>query len=265
MSARCRLFLLASNIRSIIIIILLGSFFFLLNLSLTSISPHQFITFQHSFINETLSKNEFPLINRTINIEINRTVRLAVASALYNDDYITSVEVLGYSLRRINIQADLILFYIKNRLNQSTLNRCRKAGWYLWSVERINPPRFAIIYPHFYDQYTKLRIWSMIGYDRVLYLDADTLVIRNINELLIGNIFEDNQDGLLGAVEDVWQGQIGPNFNAGVLLIRPNNTIFNDMLIKIHNMAAYGSYWAEQGFLNWYFKGRYILVLDLIH
>jgi len=273
MLTRRWLFLLSYNIRCIIIIILLSSFFFLSDLSSNLISSHQLITLsitnnlsiQHLSINQTVFENQFPFTNRTINIETNRTVCLAVVSAIYNDDYITGVEVLGYSLRRLNIQADLILFYISNRLNQATLNRCRKAGWYLWSVERINPPRFAIIYPRFYDQYTKLRIWSMIGYDRVLYLDADTLVIRNINELLTGTIFEDNQDSLLGAVEDVWQGQIGPNFNGGVLLIRPNQTIFNDMLIKMHNMAAYGSYWAEQGFLNWYFKGRYVLILYIIY
>ncbi len=244
-------FLLSYKIRYTLIIILLSSFVFLSNF----ISPHQFINVSIPY--SSLSENRFPLTNRTINIQTNRTVRLAVVSAIYNDDYITGVEVLGYSLQRINIQADRILFYISNRLNQSTLDRCQKAGWYLWAVERINPPRFAIIYRRFYDQYTKLRIWSMIDYDRVLYLDADTLVIQNINELLIGTIYEDNQDGLLGAVEDVWQGKIGPNFNAGVLLIRPNKTIFEDMLVKMHNMAAYGSYWAEQAFLNWYFKGRY--------
>ncbi|CAF0981181.1 unnamed protein product [Rotaria sordida] len=263
MSVRSCLFLLSYRFRYIIIIILSGSFFFLFNWTSTSISTRTFIksfitnnlTIQHSLINQTLSQQQFPFTNRTINIKTTRIVRLAVVSAIYNDDYIEGIEVLGYSLRRINIQADLILFYISNRLNQLTLNRCRKAGWYLWSVERINPPRFAIIYQRFHDQYTKLHIWSMIGYDRILYLDADTLVIHDINELLTGTIFEDHQDGLLGAVEDVWQGEIGPNFNAGVLLIRPNMTIFNDMLIKIHNMAAYGSYWAEQGFLNWYFKG----------
>jgi len=260
MSARSWLFLLSFNIRSIIIISLLSSFFFLINFISISIFSHQFIPFSipnNLSIQHSLFENQFPFTNRKINIETNHTIRSAVVSAIYNDNYITGVEVLAYSLQRVNIQADLILFYISNRLNQSTLDRCRKAGWYLWSVERINPPRFAIIYPRFYDQYTKLRLWSMIGYDRILYLDADTLVLRNINELFAGTIFEDNQDGLLGAVEDVWQGQLGPNFNAGVLLIRPNKTIFNDMLTKMHNMPAYGSYWAEQGFLNWYFKGRY--------
>jgi alpha-N-acetylglucosamine transferase len=254
MLLRSWLFLLSYYFRYIIIIILLSILLFLFNCISTSIfSIANKISTQHLFLNQTLSKIQLPFTNRT--------VRLAVVSAVYDDNYIEGVEVLGYSLKRINIQADLILFYISNRLNQSTLDRCRKVGWYLWSVERINPPRFAIIYPRFRDQYTKLRIWSMIDYDRVLYLDADTVVIRDINELLMGTIFENNQDGLLGAVEDVWQGQIGPNFNAGVLLIRPNETIFNDMLVKMHNMAAYGSYWAEQAFLNWYFKGRYMLVL----
>ncbi len=251
MHTRSWLPLLSYKLRCIVIIISLSSFAFLSNF----ITLHQ--TINASIPGLTLSETRFPLTNRTIYIRSNRTVRLAVVSAIYNENYVIAVEVLGYSLRRMNIQADLILFYIFNRLNQSTLERCRKAGWHLWAVERINPPRFAIIYPRFYDQYTKLRIWSMVGYDRVLYLDADTLVIRDINELFIGTIFEDNQDTLLGVVEDTWQGRLGPNFNAGVLLIRPNMTIFEDMLIKMHNMAAYGSFWAEQGFLNWYFGGRY--------
>lgn len=260
MLGRYRLFFISYYFRYSIIIILLTIPFFLFNWIITSISSshHSFIIFSIEQ-NQTLSNTQqLPFTNRTINIKTNRTVRLAVVSAVYDDDYIKGVEVLGYSLQQINIQADLILFYISNRFNQSTLDRCRKIGWHLWPVERIYPPSFAIIYPRFRDQYTKLRIWSMIGYDRVLYLDADTLVIRDIHELLIETIFENSQDGLLGAVEDVWEGQIGPNFNAGVLLIRPNETIFNDMLVQMHNMAAYGSYWAEQGFLNWYFKGRYI-------
>ena len=241
----------SSNIHCTIIFILLSSFLFLFNW----ISPRRLVNV--SIPHSVPLENHFPLTNRTIYIQTNRTARFAVVSAIYNDGYIAPVEVLGYSLQRINIQADLILFYISNRLNRSTIDRCRKAGWYLWSVDRIDPPRFAIIYPRFYDQYTKLRIWSMVGYDRVLYLDADTLVLRDINQLFSGTIFEDNQDGLLGAVEDVWQGQLGPNFNAGVLLIRPSKTIFEDMLVKMHHMTAYGSYWAEQNFLNWYFKGRY--------
>lgn len=218
------------------------------------ILPHQIYNQSLGYLSSI--DNQLPLINRTISIGENQTMRLAVVSAIYNNDYIEAVEVLAYSLRRVHIRADLILLFIPNRLNHSTLHRCRKAGWHLWPVDRIDPPRFAIIYPRFRDQYTKLRIWSLIDYDRVLYLDADTLVIRDINELFTRTIFEDDQDGLLAAVEDVWQGQIGPNFNAGVLLIRPNQTIFEDMLVKMHNMAAYGSYWAEQGFLNWYFKGR---------
>lgn len=232
-----------------VLLIILSSIFIYFTL------PHQIFNQSNRYLSTI--DDQFSLINQTNSIERNRTVRLAVVSAIYNNDYMEAVQVLAYSLRRVHIQADLILLFISNRLNQSTLNRCQEAGWHLWAVDRIDPPRFAIIYPRFRDQYTKLRIWSLINYDRVLYLDADTLVVRDINELFTGTIFEDDQDGLLAAVEDVWQGQIGPNFNAGVLLIRPNQTIFEDMLVKMHNMAAYGSYWAEQGFLNWYFKGRY--------
>ncbi len=123
MLLRSWLFLLSYYFRYIIIIILLSILLFLFNCISTSIfSIANKISTQHLFLNQTLSKIQLPFTNRT--------VRLAVVSAVYDDNYIEGVEVLGYSLKRINIQADLILFYISNRLNQSTLDRCRKVGWY---------------------------------------------------------------------------------------------------------------------------------------
>ncbi|CAF0988445.1 unnamed protein product [Didymodactylos carnosus] len=194
-------------------------------------------------------KDHLPLTIRNISLILPSVkLKIAVVTAIYNDPYVNGVRVLGYSLKKFRTNADLILTYIPGRVSNATLEKCEEMGWHLMPVDRIPPPTFAIVYPRFKDQFTKLRIWSMTDYDRILYLDGDTLVVSDINELFRLTAKND-WEGFL-SVLDTWQGQIGPNFNAGVLLIKPNITLFNEMMNKIHMMPQYGTYWAEQGFLN---------------
>jgi alpha-N-acetylglucosamine transferase len=37
--------------------------------------------------------------------------------------------------------------------------------------------------PYYLTQYTKLRIWEFDDYDKLMYLDADTLVLQNRDHL----------------------------------------------------------------------------------
>lgn len=48
-------------------------------------------------------------------------------------------------------------------------------------MERV-PPLEGVA-EQFRDQYTKLRIWELDQYDKLIYLDADTLVVGDINDL----------------------------------------------------------------------------------
>ncbi|CAF2938485.1 unnamed protein product [Rotaria sp. Silwood2] len=136
MLARCCLFSLSHYFYYRLILSLLSSFFLLFNCISNPFSSHQFfilsnidnLSIQYPFINTTLSKTDFPFTHHKINTKTNRTIFLVITSAIYNDDYIQGIKVLGYTLRRIDIQADLILFYISNRLKQSIFNRCQKVG-----------------------------------------------------------------------------------------------------------------------------------------
>lgn len=174
----------------------------------------------------------------------------AVVSALYNDLFTIPAANLGYSLQTAGTSARRILFHIPGRLSARALCIVRAAGWELLAVEWIPPPHDgAGIGYRFGDQYTKLNLWTLdtrLGVDHVVYLDADTLVRRNFDELF-------DVPFPFGAVPDVY-GKAGfkLNFNAGVLVLQPNHTTFESVRARIAD-ARFPPDEAEQAFLNLYF------------
>jgi glycogenin glucosyltransferase len=115
------------------------------------------------------------------------------------------------------------------------------------------------IHHRFKNQYTKLNIWSFdkLGIDSLVYLDADTLVRRNFDELF-------DSPFNFAAVPDVY-GAGDPRgfsitFNAGVLALRPSTAVLQDMIRKTRT-AEYPLKQAEQAFLNLYFGGKALRLL----
>lgn len=102
------------------------------------------------------------------------------------------------------------------------------------------------------DQFTKLTLWSLdkIGLDALVYLDADTLVLRNFDEVF-------QLPYAFAAAPDVWGDQRGMTleFNAGVLFIRPNSAVYEHILEVLPD-TDFPMQFAEQAFLNQYFAGR---------
>ncbi|KAJ7914288.1 glycosyltransferase family 8 protein [Mycena leptocephala] len=180
--------------------------------------------------------------------------RRAVVSSLYSDGFAIAVAVVGHSARSANISARLLLPYLENKVSEKALCIARAGGWEPYAVPLILPPHEGKgIHPRFRDQYTKLNIWKLdqMGIDSAVYVDADTLVRRNFDELF-------DSPFNFAAVPDVY-GAGDPRgfsltFNAGVLAYRPSSTVFEDMLEKIE-IADYPLKQAEQAFLNLYFSG----------
>ena len=176
----------------------------------------------------------------------------AIVTSLYTDAYGVAVSALGHSISKTSTNARKIVLYLPEKVSNYTLCRVKSAGWELFPAEYIPPPDGGKdIFWRFLDQYTKLRIWTLdrppTSLKSIVYLDADTLVRRNFDELFdIPFVFSASPDVYL----DNRGFSIG--FNAGVLAIKPNSTVFDDMISKISS-RDYKHNDAEQGFLNLYY------------
>ncbi|KAF4578337.1 hypothetical protein EYR36_000144 [Pleurotus pulmonarius] len=160
-----------------------------------------------------------------------------------------STAVLAHSVRNVNSTARL---YIDGQVSEEALCISRAAGWELLAVPRIAPPHGGQgVYYRFVDQYTKLNVWGLDkqGIDRLVYLDADTLVHRNFDELF-------DLPFSFAAVPDVYSSGIPQafrlGFNAGVMAIRTSSAVLRDMKNNIET-ARYPIGQAEQAFLNLYY------------
>jgi len=179
----------------------------------------------------------------------------AVVTSLYTDAFAGAVATLGHSLRRVNTTARLVLLYLPERISPEALCIATSTGFVPHAVTRIPPPHDGRgVYAHFLDQFTKLNVWTLdaLGIRSLVYLDADTLVRRNFDELF-------SLPWMFAAAPDVFPGPQGFTlaFNAGVLFLRPSTAIFNDMVSKL-TTARYPLQDAEQSFLNLYFGAEVV-------
>ena len=82
-----------------------------------------------------------------------------------------------------------------------------KVGWKVVPVTLINAPVVPLI-PHWGPMFTKLLVWKMTEFDKIIVLDADMLVYQNFDELW-------DTDTSFGAVKDFDNGRFVSGFNAG--------------------------------------------------
>lgn len=76
-------------------------------------------------------------------------------------------------------------------------------------------------------RYSKLLMWNMVQYRKIVYLDSDLLVLDSIDSL-----FEKPQ---LSAVPDT----VPPDkFNSGLMVVEPNRATFRDMIKKVRICTA---------------------------
>ncbi|KAI0691102.1 nucleotide-diphospho-sugar transferase [Cytidiella melzeri] len=146
----------------------------------------------------------------------------------------------------------MIVLYFPEKVSSVALCMATISGFEPVAVSRIAPPGHGKgIHTHFLDQFTKLSLWSLDKLDitSLVYLDADTLVLHNFDELF-------QLPYAFAAGPDVWGDQRGLTleFNAGVLFLRPNTAVYEHMLAVL-STARFPLYFAEQAFLNQYFAG----------
>ncbi|KAI0076963.1 nucleotide-diphospho-sugar transferase [Panus rudis PR-1116 ss-1] len=174
----------------------------------------------------------------------------AVVTALYTDAFAPAVATLGHSLQKVQTSAKLLMFYIPGQISPSALCLATSSGFTPRPMRRIPPPNDGKdVHEHFLDQFTKLGVWTLDqeGIKSVVYLDADTLVSKNFDELF-------TLPFNFGAVPDVYLDDkaFTLGFNAGVLFLRTSTKTFDNMIAKLE-MAKFPHWEAEQSYLNHFF------------
>lgn len=172
-------------------------------------------------------------------------MRYSFVTLLATEAYLAGVLVLWHSLRKSGSAHDLLVL-ITYKASPDTLSLLDNLRIDYTHADRIpSPHRHEAKNPLYY-MFDKLTIFGLIEYDKVVYLDADMLVCRNIDDLFERPSWSAvNTGGMLPEYAH-WK-----QFNAGLMVIEPDLGLFSDLLRQKDRLPS--SDGGDQGFLHAYF------------
>ena len=158
----------------------------------------------------------------------------AYVTLLYGS-FLLGVRVLGQSLRESGTERDLVVLCTQDVPNLS-MEILASDGWIIKSVQSFYNPYFEKDTP---GHITKLLMWTLTEYRRIVFIDADALVLANVDELF--------RCGIFCAVY-----RHSDLFNTGVVVLKPSLEVYQDIRRKLGQLPSYTG--GDQGFLNFYYE-----------
>jgi len=181
-----------------------------------------------------------------------------------NPGYVVGALMVARSLLETNSllihdkeQADVVMLLV-NEVNYSdkSIEALAAGGYKILGVDGVASPFPKKQCDRYCDFYVKLRLWQLVQYERVVYIDSDVLVRNNINKLQLMSLGP--QPSMAAVPDNVVD--VKRRINAGVLVLDPSEEIFQTMLQKIGKIETKfivrGDSWeyTEQTFLHAFFR-----------
>ncbi|KAF2284384.1 hypothetical protein GH714_021328 [Hevea brasiliensis] len=160
--------------------------------------------------------------------------REAYATILHSAHvYVCGAIAAAQSIRLSGSNRDLVIL-VDESISVYHRSGLEAAGWKIRTIQRIrNPKAEKDAYNEW--NYSKFRLWQLTEYDKIIFIDADLLILRNI-------------DFLFGMPEISATGNNATLFNSGVMVIEPSNCTFQLLMEHINEIESYNG--GDQGYLN---------------
>eukprot|EP01114_Cavostelium_apophysatum_P009313 TRINITY_DN22414_c0_g1_i1.p1 TRINITY_DN22414_c0_g1~~TRINITY_DN22414_c0_g1_i1.p1 ORF type:complete len:540 (+),score=109.64 TRINITY_DN22414_c0_g1_i1:159-1778(+) len=161
-----------------------------------------------------------------------------------DEEYLLGVRVLIKALQHSGTKHDIVVI-VPETVTPDTRKILRAEGAKLFEVAGIKNPYKANVdrrdsFTDRFDQtLNKLHLWNMTDYDRVVYLDADNVILESLDDLFY-----------CGHFCAVFMNSAV--FHTGMMVLKPDTRVFQDMVKKLETSVSYDG--ADQGFLVSYFN-----------
>jgi inositol phosphorylceramide glucuronosyltransferase 1 len=130
---------------------------------------------------------------------------------------------------------DLVVI-VTNDVSDEAQHTLSLDGWRVKRVEAVHNPGTwsqsggGTGFPQkFWAVYTKLQIFNLVEYKKVVFLDADTIVLKNSDVLF-------QCPGFCAVLRH------SERLNSGVMVVTPSKALFQDMTSKITQLPSYTGY-----------------------
>ncbi|CAI7598356.1 unnamed protein product [Penicillium glandicola] len=165
---------------------------------------------------------------------------------LLSDNYLPGAMVLAHSLRDNGTKAKLVALFTPDSLQSGTIDELRTVYDELIPVSSMVNDTPANLWlmdrPDLIATFTKIELWRLTQYERVVYIDCDVVALRAPDELL-------SLEADFAAAPDVGWPDC---FNSGMMVLRPNLQDYYALKALAQRGISFDG--ADQGLLNMHFR-----------
>ncbi|XP_073415543.1 glycogenin-1-like isoform X1 [Dendrobates tinctorius] len=161
-----------------------------------------------------------------------------------NDTYCQGALVLGKSLRNHETSRKLVVMItspVSGRM-RAILSKVFDEVLEVDTLDSADLVRLSLLKrPELGVTFTKIQCWTLTQYTKCVYMDADTIALRNIDELF-------DREEFSAAPDSGWPDC----FNSGVFVFRPSLDTFGRLLQYAEDNGSFDG--GDQGLLNSFFS-----------
>uniref|UniRef100_A0A0G4GTR1 Nucleotide-diphospho-sugar transferase n=1 Tax=Chromera velia CCMP2878 TaxID=1169474 RepID=A0A0G4GTR1_9ALVE len=160
----------------------------------------------------------------------------------------------------------MVLLSLIDPQQLSRVEELRQVGWSICHIARYPPMAEERVRRELKDQFSKLPLWTLTKYKRVVYMDADTLLLRPPLDLMraegkMAAVREWGPKHHEGGMSSISESQTVASgfqdyFNTGVFSISPSETEFLKLKYLRWSFRDYDLSMGEQGMLNAIYRDK---------
>ncbi|KAI3445328.1 hypothetical protein Pfo_001993 [Paulownia fortunei] len=155
--------------------------------------------------------------------KVNKAKEAYVTVLHSSEDYVCGAIILAQSIIKSNSTKDLVLL-ADDSISMKSLQGLKAAGWKTKHIKRIRSP-YAESETYNEWNYSKLRIWQLTEYDKLIFVDSDFVILGNTDEFFVY-----------------------PQLSAAGNSRFPSKCTFQTLMKQRFKVASYNG--GDQGFLN---------------
>lgn len=161
---------------------------------------------------------------------------------LSTDSYLDGLLILNENLKNINSKYRLLCL-INDNISKNVITVIEKNKIEYKMMPKIIGEYIDKNNPQWFHSFDKINVFSLTEFEKIVYLDLDLLILKNIDCL-----FNKRHISMCSDFP------FSDNYNSGVMVIKPNIDDYNNMINMINNNPI--KYKGDQELINEYFKGR---------
>lgn len=174
-------------------------------------------------------------------------MRCAYVTLLSTNSYYPGVVVMFESLKQTNPKYNEFVVVVNETISEDIINKLERKGYIVLKRNKID---FSDIvtnnqFGYWINTFDKLYIFELTQYDKIIYLDSDLYIAKNIDDLF-------DMPHLSGAISgkecyNEWDG-----INSGLMVIVPEEGILSKLLdvVKTHK---FDKDIGDQDIINYYY------------